>query len=189
MLFKKQRFDWLLVGLLVFGLFLYASYQPRFRLRPVMPPNFIDEPLARAAQNPNPEGKVASAYWNCLASTIQWQYGYGHTLPADPPPDFTARQARASLLKTPPPAYVTGTERNTSGICRPHGRKTTSGISSGRQTGFKTAATCCTMCSPAGQLGSPPPPLQLTMTQTRKKAASSARSNQKREHLSAAVCF
>ncbi|MGH9544082.1 MAG: hypothetical protein ACRD23_02585 [Terriglobales bacterium] len=90
MLFKKQKFDWLLVGLLVVGLFLFASYQPRFRLRPVMPPDFIDEPLARASQNPNPEGKVASAYWSCLASTIQWQYGYGHTLPADPPPDFTA---------------------------------------------------------------------------------------------------
>lgn len=90
MLFKKQRFDWLLVALIAFALFLYASYQPRFRLRPAMPADFIDEPLARLSQNPNPEAKIAGAYWTCLASTIQWQYGYGHALPADPPPDFTA---------------------------------------------------------------------------------------------------
>ena len=90
MLFKKQKFDWLVVALMAFALFLYASYQPRFRLRPAMPADFIDEPLARSPQNPNPEAKIAGAYWNCLASTIQWQYGYGHALPVDPPPDFTA---------------------------------------------------------------------------------------------------
>jgi len=24
-------------------------------------------------------------YWDCLANNMQWQYGYGHVLPADPP--------------------------------------------------------------------------------------------------------
>ena len=52
MLFKKQKFDWLLVALIAFGLFLYASYQPRFRLRPAMPADFIDEPLARSSGIP-----------------------------------------------------------------------------------------------------------------------------------------
>ena len=89
MLFKKQKFDWTMVGLLALGLFLYVSYQPRFRLIFAMPADFVDEPLAGPSQKPHPEAKIASAYWSCLANNIQWQYGYGHTLPSDPPPDFT----------------------------------------------------------------------------------------------------
>src|SRR6266478_8564919 len=90
MLFKRQKFDWALVALLALGLFLYASYQPRFRLHTEMPADFIDEPLARSSQKPGPEAEIARAYWSCLVNDIQWQYGYGHTLPVDPPPDFTA---------------------------------------------------------------------------------------------------
>ena len=90
MLFKRQKFDWALVALLALGLFLYASYQPRFRLRAEMPADFIDEPLAPLSETPRPEAKIARAYWSCLVNDIQWQYGYGHTLPADPPPGFTA---------------------------------------------------------------------------------------------------
>ncbi len=66
MLFKKQKLDWLVVALFGLGLFLYGSYQSRFRLRPAMP---------------------------------SWQYGYGHPLPADPPPDFTAMQASSMALE------------------------------------------------------------------------------------------
>ena len=90
MLFKKQKFDWTMVALLALGLFLYGSYQPRFRLCADMPADFIDEPLAPSAQKPSAEAKIARAYWNCLVNDIQWQYGYGHTLPVDPPPDFSA---------------------------------------------------------------------------------------------------
>jgi hypothetical protein len=89
MLFKKQKFDWLLVALLALGLFLYCSYQPRLRLRSEMPPDFVDQPLSKSFQTPGSEAKLASTYWSCLANSIQWQYGYGHTLPADPPSDFT----------------------------------------------------------------------------------------------------
>jgi len=95
MLFRKQKLDWLVVALLALGLFLYCSYQPRFRLRPAMPADFIDEPLAASSQKPGPEAKIARAYWRCLENNIQWQYSYGRTLPADPPPDFTALQASA----------------------------------------------------------------------------------------------
>jgi len=93
MLFKRQKFDWLLVALITLGIFLYASYQPRFRLRLAMPADFVDEPITQAAQNDSPEAKTAGAYWNSLANTIQWQYGYGHALPAEPPPEFTLSQA------------------------------------------------------------------------------------------------
>jgi hypothetical protein len=93
MLFKKQKFDWMTVALLALGLFLYVSYQPRFRLHPAMPPDFIDETLARPSQKSDLETKIAGAYWSCLANNIQWQYGHGHALPVDPPPDFTVTGA------------------------------------------------------------------------------------------------
>ena len=96
MLFKRQKFDWALVALLALGLFLYVSYQPRFRLRTEMPADFIDEPHARSSQEPGPETKIARAYWSCLVNDIQWKYGHGHTLPVDPPFDFIAIE-RASV--------------------------------------------------------------------------------------------
>jgi hypothetical protein len=99
MLFKKQKFDWMMVALLALGLFLYGSYQPRFRLSTAMPADFVDAPLARSPQKSDPETKIASAYWSCLANNIQWQYGYGHALPADPPPDFTALQASSAATE------------------------------------------------------------------------------------------
>jgi hypothetical protein len=101
MLFKKQKLDWLVVALFALGLFLYGSYQPSFRLRPTMPADFIDGPLA-AAQMPGPESKIASAYWSCLVTNVQWQYGYGHTLPTDPPPDFTAKVASGMAAEDAP---------------------------------------------------------------------------------------
>jgi len=90
MLFKKQKFDWIMVALFALGLFLYVSYQPRFRLNSAMPADFVDTPLAGSSQHLDPEARIASAYWSSLTNNIQWQYGYGHTLPSDPPPDFTA---------------------------------------------------------------------------------------------------
>jgi hypothetical protein len=99
MLFKKQKFDWIMVALFALGLFLYVSYQPRFRLSAAMPADFVDTPLAGPSQKLDPEAKIASAYWSCLANNIQWQYGYGHTLPSDPPPDFTAIHASGTAAE------------------------------------------------------------------------------------------
>ena len=150
MLFKKQKFDWPMVALLALGLFLYASYQPRFRLRPAMPADFIDEPLARSSQKPRSGSEESPARTGAV-----WPIPFsGNTAT-----DILCPQIR--LLTSPPswsgidcrgrrhPHCVTGTKRNTSGICQPHGRKTTSGISIGRQTGFKTVAKPCTICSNA----------------------------------------
>ena len=135
MLFKRQKFDWILVALLALGLFLYASYQPRFRLRPEMAADFIDEPLAQASQKPSPEVKIARAYWSCLVEDIQWKYGYGRTLPVDPPPRSIAIE-RPGLAPEDAAAPSVTAGPNASGISRPHGRKLTSGISIGRLTGF-----------------------------------------------------
>jgi hypothetical protein len=93
MLFKKQKLDWLLVPLLATGLFTYASYQPRHRLRPDMPSEFLDLPSAGSLSQPDAEEKVARAYWSCLVHDIQWKYGYEYNLPSDPPAEFTLANA------------------------------------------------------------------------------------------------
>ena len=86
MLFKRQRTDRILLGLIAVGVFLYASYQPRFRLRAEMPAEFVD-PSVNAAKKGG-EATIAQAYWECLVDDIQWKYGYGHSLPGAVPVEF-----------------------------------------------------------------------------------------------------
>ena len=84
-MFIRQKLDWLVVPLLLAGIFAYASYRPRSRLTPDMPQEFID---FGTIQKRIAEQKIAQAYWNCAVRDIQWKYGYGHPLPADPPAEF-----------------------------------------------------------------------------------------------------
>jgi len=97
MLFKRQKVDWLLVPVLAIGSFTYASYQPRFRLRSDMPAEFSDAAPAGSPQRQSTEEKVAQAYWMSLVNDIQWKYGYGYSLPSDPPADFSLASAGASV--------------------------------------------------------------------------------------------
>ena len=92
MLFKRQKVDWLFVPILAIGLFTYASYQPRFRLRADMPAEFLDGPVG-SPQGQTAEQKIAEAYWISLIRDVQPKYGYGYALPSDPPADFTLASA------------------------------------------------------------------------------------------------
>jgi hypothetical protein len=96
MLFKRQRIDRLLLALIVVGLFLYASYRPRFRLRAEMPPEFLDQSVNVAKKGG--EEKIAQAYWECLVDDIQWKYGYGHSLPGEAPLEFNLGTQRSDYL-------------------------------------------------------------------------------------------
>ena len=110
MLFKRQKTDWLLAAVVLVGIFLYASYQPRFRLRTEMPPEFVDlsaDPppahppkrngaktgLMKVPVTQVDEAKIARVYWDCLVDDVQWRYGYGHSLPNDPPAEFNVGMA------------------------------------------------------------------------------------------------
>ena len=97
MFFKRQKVDWLFVPILAIGLFTYASYQPRFRLRPDMPAEFLDAPVAGSPQMPRTEEMIARAYWKSLVHDIQPKYGYGYSLPSDPPADFTLATSGAHI--------------------------------------------------------------------------------------------
>jgi hypothetical protein len=95
MLFKRQKVDWLLVPILALGLFTYASYQPRFRLRPDMPAEFLDATAAGSPQTSAAEEMIARGYWKSLVHDIEPKYGYGYALPSDPPADFTLASSGA----------------------------------------------------------------------------------------------
>jgi len=111
MLFRKQKLDWLVVALLALGLFLYCSYQPRFRLRPAMPADFIDEPLAASSQkparrrkSPAPTGGVWKITFSGNTATVVLCPQIRRLI--SPPCRHPAWPRR-----TQPPACVTGTER------------------------------------------------------------------------------
>ena len=78
-----------IIVLLAVGLFVAASYSPIYRLRTIMPPQFVDAPSSWPAEKQASEAKIAKAYWDCAASQVQWRYGYGYRLPQNPPDDFS----------------------------------------------------------------------------------------------------
>jgi hypothetical protein len=87
-----RRYDIIAIVVLVTLIVLYASIRSEYRLRDTMPEEFFDASLVpperRAA-----EQKIAEAYWKCAVTQIQWQYGYAHRLPDEPPADFLAAEA------------------------------------------------------------------------------------------------
>jgi hypothetical protein len=83
-----RKHDIAAILLVVLCIIAYASFRPKFRLRPDMPVEFFDAsrwPPAKRAS----EEKIARAYWRCAVSEVQWKYGYAQRLPDDPPPEFS----------------------------------------------------------------------------------------------------
>ena len=88
-MFIRRKGDKFVVPLLALAAIAFVSYRPRFHLRPDMPSEFLDTSSASTAAKQVAEAKIAKAYWNCVVTDIQWKYGYGFSLPHDPPPEFT----------------------------------------------------------------------------------------------------
>ena len=82
-----RHFDKIVIVLLSAGLFFYASIKQTFRLRGEVPTQFID--TTSSSEDQPGAVKTARAYWDCAVVHIQWKYGYGYPLPAEPPPEFT----------------------------------------------------------------------------------------------------
>jgi len=67
---------------------IYRSNSPVVRLRVEPPYEFFDEsPRLTAKQNAR-EDQLARAYWDIAVRDIETKYGFGSTLPADPPDSF-----------------------------------------------------------------------------------------------------
>jgi hypothetical protein len=90
----QRRYDIMAVIALVILIALYASIRSEFRLRAAMPVEFFDASRVPAEERPA-EKKIAAAYWKCAVTQIQWQYGYAHRLPDEPPAAFSVTAAEA----------------------------------------------------------------------------------------------
>jgi uncharacterized protein HemY len=89
-----SRHDITAVVALVILIALYASIRSEFRLRSTMPVEFFDATRVPAERRAAEE-KIAAAYWKCAVQQIQWQYGYAHRLPEEPPAGFLVTAAEA----------------------------------------------------------------------------------------------
>jgi hypothetical protein len=89
-----RRYDIMAIIALVILIALYASIRSEFRLRSTMPVEFFDASRVPAEKRAAEE-KVAKAYWKCAVTQIQWQFGYAHRLPDEPPAEFSVTAAEA----------------------------------------------------------------------------------------------
>ena len=87
MLFTKKTVTLMFITA-VLGLVAYASFQPTLRLKSDIPKDFTDDSKSWSPQRRAQEERIARAYWQCALSNVQWNYGYGHRLPDDPPAEF-----------------------------------------------------------------------------------------------------
>jgi hypothetical protein len=89
-----RRYDIMAIVALVIIIVLYASIRSEYRLRATMPVEFFDASRVPAEKRAAEE-KIAEAYWKCAVTQIQWQYGYAHRLPDQPPAEFSVTVAEA----------------------------------------------------------------------------------------------
>src|SRR5579885_2825198 len=87
-LFYARGFDRYLMILIPTAFLLYATSHPVNRLRVEMPTQFVDAPAGASNARWGTEAEIAQAYWNVAVTVIQWQYGFGSSLPAEPPANF-----------------------------------------------------------------------------------------------------
>jgi hypothetical protein len=88
----QRRYDIIAIVAVVLCVAAYASFRSEFRLRPRMPIEFFDSSSVRPEKRTTEE-KIASAYWKCAVTQIQWKYGYAHRLPDEPPVEFSVSTA------------------------------------------------------------------------------------------------
>lgn len=87
-MFIRRKIDKYVIAILAAGLFVYLSFQPVYRLRAAMPPEFAESAGSLRPPQRDAEERIAQAYWMCAVTGIQSQYGYGRQLPPDPPEEF-----------------------------------------------------------------------------------------------------
>jgi hypothetical protein len=90
----QRRYDIIAIVVFVILVALYASIRSEFRLRAEMPVEFFNASRIPAEKRAAEE-KIAEAYWKCAVTQIQWQYGYAHRLPDEPPAEFSVTTAEA----------------------------------------------------------------------------------------------
>lgn len=89
-----RRLDIVALVALVVCVVAYTSFRSEFRLRARMPVGFFDGSRVPADERKSEE-RIASAYWRCAVTQVQWKYGYAHRLPDEPPDEFAVTTEEA----------------------------------------------------------------------------------------------
>jgi hypothetical protein len=84
----NRGFDRWFIILLPVGLFVILSVHGVMRLKPEPPPEFMQADPGWDARRRVQEEELARGYWKSAVGAVQWEYGYGATLPPGPPEDF-----------------------------------------------------------------------------------------------------
>ena len=79
---------WLLIVIILGGLFFYESIRPARRLRDRPPSNFAQERAGMSSQQLREQERIARSYWELAVELVQEEYPFGATLPSSPPDDF-----------------------------------------------------------------------------------------------------
>jgi hypothetical protein len=83
----------LVLGVLVLAMLaIYVSSSPVVRLQAEPPAAFFDENPHWNAKQRVREDKLALAYWDVAVRDIETKYGFGTTLPTDPPDSFKVEE-------------------------------------------------------------------------------------------------
>jgi hypothetical protein len=91
---------WLLIVIILAGLFFYKSIHPVMRLRDDLPPDFVEAGANPSIAELREQERIARAYWELAVETVQEQYPFGTTLPASPPQEFTLQGESDSAART-----------------------------------------------------------------------------------------
>lgn len=84
----NRSFDRWFIIFLPIGVFAALSVRGVMRLKPEPPPGFLQPDPTWDARRRVQEEEVAQGYWKSAVGAVQWEYGYGATLPQGPPEDF-----------------------------------------------------------------------------------------------------
>jgi len=85
---RRKYWRWALL-LLPVGVIGFLSHRPvMMRLKPELPPGFVEVREEWNAEQRAAEERTARAYWQLALGIVQSQYAYGTNPPEDPVPEF-----------------------------------------------------------------------------------------------------
>ena len=93
----NRTFDRWLILLIPLGVFVALSVRPVWRLHVDASPEFLQPDPSWNAKRRASEEEVARGYWKSAVGAVQWEYGFGSTLPATPPEDFRVEEANPHM--------------------------------------------------------------------------------------------
>ena len=101
---RRIRFGMWLLVLLPIAVVFALCYRPVMRLNSQPPPGFVEVHKDWGATRQATEDRAAQAYWQLAINLVQWRFGFGTKLPAEPIDEFRLEEKdfpRTSVVAAP----------------------------------------------------------------------------------------